>query len=220
MIFMAVTRRSGRPAKIPGEKSTKGKIFDASLDMFAERGYDGVSIRDIASAVGIKESSIYKHYASKEEILDTIVDYLMARVSIIGPQGVEAEELIISQGLEGFMAMASGLFTNWAEDTHMVKAFRVIFIESYHNKQIGRCLLKISVAARTFWESNFEIMLKHKLIKPYDPEILSLEFLSFIWNAYMDYFLFIYDNTTTSIPLWHKERIDRHVAFIVSSIKP
>ena len=67
---MTVRRKTGRPAKIPGEKSTKDKIFDAALDLFAERGYDGVSIRDIAAAVGIKESSIYKHYASKAEILE------------------------------------------------------------------------------------------------------------------------------------------------------
>jgi AcrR family transcriptional regulator len=217
---MPVRRKSGRPAKIPGEKSTKERIFDAALDLFAERGYGGVSIRDIASAVGIKESSIYKHYASKEEILDKIVNYLMARINIVGPPGADTEELILSKGLEGFMAMASGLFTGWTEDARMVKAFRIIFIESYHNKQIGKCLLKISVAARSFWESNFEIMLKHKLIKPCDPEILSIEFLSFIWNAYMDYFLFIYDNTTASIPPWHKEHIDRHVAFIVSSVRP
>ena len=54
--------------------TTKDKIIDEALKMFSYRGYDSVSIREIARAVGIKESSIYNHFKSKEEILTTIVD--------------------------------------------------------------------------------------------------------------------------------------------------
>ena len=49
--------------------NNKEKIFEKSIALFSEYGYDGVSIRKIASAVGIKESSIYNHYKSKESIL-------------------------------------------------------------------------------------------------------------------------------------------------------
>ncbi len=41
--------------------TTKENIEFQALNMFSERGYKGVSVRDIAAAVGIKESSIYKH---------------------------------------------------------------------------------------------------------------------------------------------------------------
>lgn len=50
----------------------EGKSVDirrVALEMFATRGYDGTSIRDIASAVGIKGASMYHHFSSKEEIL-------------------------------------------------------------------------------------------------------------------------------------------------------
>ena len=50
--------------------NNKEKIFHVSIDLFSKYGYDGVSIRKIASEVGIKESSIYNHYKSKESILD------------------------------------------------------------------------------------------------------------------------------------------------------
>ena len=56
--------------------NNKERIFDVSIDLFSQHGYDGVSIRQIASEVGIKESSIYNHYASKEAILDAILNYL------------------------------------------------------------------------------------------------------------------------------------------------
>ena len=47
---------------------TKDKIFDTALDLFSKKGYDSVSVRTIASEVGIKESSIYNHYSSKHLI--------------------------------------------------------------------------------------------------------------------------------------------------------
>lgn len=60
--------------------NNKEKIFHVSIDLFSKYGYDGVSIRKIASEVGIKESSIYNHYKSKESILDSILDYYIERM--------------------------------------------------------------------------------------------------------------------------------------------
>jgi hypothetical protein len=217
---MKMKRKSGRPAKIPGEKSTKEKIFDAAVDLFAERGYDGVSIRDIAAAVGIKESSIYKHYASKDEIMEKIVEYPIARIGLVGPQGVEDEELIVSMGLEGFMAISGRIFTNWMDDPYMEKIWRIICIELYHNEKIKEFYSKFVVAASSFWESNFTIMMKHKLIKPSDPKVLAMEYLSFYTYSYMDYFIFRYGNTSGSFPQEYRDRIDQHTAFIVNSIRP
>ena len=52
---------------------TKELILKKALDMFAKSGYDSVSIRDIAKAVNIKESSIYHHFKNKQDILDSLV---------------------------------------------------------------------------------------------------------------------------------------------------
>ena len=49
---------------------TKELILKKALDMFAKSGYDSVSIRDIAKAVNIKESSIYYHFKNKQDILN------------------------------------------------------------------------------------------------------------------------------------------------------
>ena len=42
--------------------TTKERIIDQALDLFSRKGYDGVSVRDISGAVGIKESSLYNHF--------------------------------------------------------------------------------------------------------------------------------------------------------------
>ena len=60
--------------------NNKEKIFNVSVDLFSEYGYDGVSIRQIAREVGIKESSIYNHYPSKEAILDSILNYYIDKM--------------------------------------------------------------------------------------------------------------------------------------------
>ena len=46
--------------------STKEKILDAALTLFAENGYDGTSVEQIAGIVGINAPSLYKHYKGKE----------------------------------------------------------------------------------------------------------------------------------------------------------
>ena len=54
--------------------STKQKILDEALTLFAEKGYDGTGVDLIAERVGIKGPSLYKHYKGKEEILNALID--------------------------------------------------------------------------------------------------------------------------------------------------
>ncbi|MCA5961961.1 TetR/AcrR family transcriptional regulator [Blautia sp. RD014234] len=61
------------------KRNTKDIILFESLKLFADKGYDGVTVRDIAAEVGIKQSSLYKHYKSKQEIFDTLVDTMQSR---------------------------------------------------------------------------------------------------------------------------------------------
>ncbi|MCL1631398.1 TetR/AcrR family transcriptional regulator [Sporolactobacillus sp. CPB3-1] len=65
--------------------STKQEIFNCALALFSEKGYNGVSIRDIARAVGIKGSSIYNHYAGKEAIMDDICQTFVKTFSFSRP---------------------------------------------------------------------------------------------------------------------------------------
>ncbi len=53
---------------------TRGRILEASLGLFAERGYAGTSIRDIAGEVGIQSATLYGHFPSKEHILAELAE--------------------------------------------------------------------------------------------------------------------------------------------------
>ena len=54
--------------------STKDRILDESLTLFAQNGYDGTGVEQIAEKVGIKAPSLYKHFKGKEEILNALID--------------------------------------------------------------------------------------------------------------------------------------------------
>lgn len=54
---------------------TKSKIFNSAIELFLLRGFDNVSLRDIADKVGIRQSTIYNHFKSKKEILNTIYNF-------------------------------------------------------------------------------------------------------------------------------------------------
>ena len=55
-------------------EDTKQRILKKSLELFSTKGYDAVSVGEIAKAVGIKAPSLYNHFPSKQAIFDAIVE--------------------------------------------------------------------------------------------------------------------------------------------------
>ena len=53
--------------------NTREKILLEALRLFSQRGYDAVSVEQIAQAVGIRAPSLYKHYKGKQDIFDAIL---------------------------------------------------------------------------------------------------------------------------------------------------
>ena len=56
------------------QEDTKLRILDQALELFSAKGYDSVSVGEIAKAVGIKAPSLYNHFPSKQAIFDAIVE--------------------------------------------------------------------------------------------------------------------------------------------------
>jgi AcrR family transcriptional regulator len=64
------------------ERSTtanRGTVLDAACLLFADRGYRATSMKDIATALGVRAPSLYNHVSSKQEILYAIMDTAMDR---------------------------------------------------------------------------------------------------------------------------------------------
>ncbi|HEX6522033.1 MAG TPA: TetR/AcrR family transcriptional regulator [Streptosporangiaceae bacterium] len=68
-------RRRGRPPKAQAG-DTKAALLRAALDLFAERGYEGTSVRAIARSVGLSESVLYAHFENKRAIFEAVLGQL------------------------------------------------------------------------------------------------------------------------------------------------
>lgn len=62
-------------------KISKEKILDSATALIRKRGYDGVSIKDVADSVGLQKSSIYSHFSGKDELVVAILDKAAADLS-------------------------------------------------------------------------------------------------------------------------------------------
>jgi AcrR family transcriptional regulator len=61
-----------RPKNADGQR-TRQAILDAALELFADKGYFGTSLRDVATAVGVRESALYNYFKSKEALFDALI---------------------------------------------------------------------------------------------------------------------------------------------------
>ena len=97
---------------------TKERIIFESLNLFSQKGYEGVSMRDIAAAVGIKGASIYNHFKGKEEILQAIYAEMTKRYDTIAaalavPKGEmnEIAHTYMQVTEASLQSMAQGMFS-------------------------------------------------------------------------------------------------------------
>lgn len=199
------------------KKSTKEKIFDVSIDLFSQKGFDAVSVREIAREVGIRESSIYNHYKNKEAILDAIIDYFMSELVSSSPPEEEMEKLMETPEL--FFEVGGRAFFERMSAPKNEKIWRIISIELYHNEKIRNfyktVLLEEPINA---WEKNFTKMIEKKVIKPVDPKILAYEYFYFAIYLFFEYFILKYDENENFMNIvW--ERISNHAKFLLEVLK-
>ena len=100
-------------------EDTKQRILEKSLELFSTKGYDAVSVGEIAKAVGIKAPSLYNHFPSKQAIFDAILETTSAHY-----QKDTAQKDI-------------PVFSHISEEL-LVEKVRQIFLYSLHDKTISQ----------------------------------------------------------------------------------
>ena len=132
--------------------TTREKIIYEALSLFSVNGYDAVTIREIASAVGIKESSIYTHFKSKQDILNKIIDETLKRYysTLESVQLPKSEEDNVSEFYdnvtdEEFLDICSKIFLFYLKDDYISKLRRLLTIEQYGNEEMGEIFRNVFI---------------------------------------------------------------------------
>lgn len=199
MTAKRMAKKTGRPAKVPGDKSTKEKIFDAAIELFAERGYDRVSVRDIARAIGLTEGAVYKHYSSKDEILDSIFAYVEGRIY---PQAPEGSMDAMIEDLS-FVEILESIPRFMLADRNLARITRIMLIELYHNEKIGN-YFRLELIERPIGEMEvlFRKLMEHGKIRPCNPRAVATMFISYMVSWYFQTFILNYGE-------WDSDRIEK-----------
>lgn len=127
------------------EKNTKEKILEEALKLFARSGYMGTSMNDIASQLGVTKAALYKHYSSKQEILDSIVERmnqmdLQRSKEYKMPEG-EMEEVIEGYkniALEKIKQYTKVQFLHWTEEEFSSCFRKMLTLEQYRDPEMSR----------------------------------------------------------------------------------
>ena len=204
----------GRPRKSE-ERDTRQDILDAALDLFAQSGFFGTSMREIAREVGVRESALYHHFPSKEAILEGLAHSY-------GPgQARHLAELDIGAMLDALgprqllEQLVQFMITSWSTP-HEQKMLRLILSEGPRFEEHGVLNLPAYVfQARKNISRVFEEMIRRKLIKKADPITLTVAFMAPLMMMRMIYLVMPKGPPDLKAL---KGEIDRHLDFFWSAV--
>ncbi len=154
--------------------ATKDRILEAALTLFAEKGYDGTSVEQIAASVGIKAPSLYKHYKGKEAILQALIDAAEARYE----ESFGSEQHIgrIPEDSEGFVQVTMERIRFTVRDP-MIRKIRIFLVqEQFRSERLAEITTRHQIDGLVkMYEKILGAMMRAGTIRQDDPAMLALE---------------------------------------------
>lgn len=158
-------------------KDTKQRILEAALDIFSENGYAGTNIRELSASLNLGKSSLYRHFESKEEIWNAVIDVM---ASYYDEHFGSVNNLPdIPQNTDELYKMTMGMVDFTIHDERIVKVRKLLLTEQFHDERARK------LATRYFLEGTEELftkifkeMMKNGSIRKTDPKVMAFSFTS------------------------------------------
>ena len=168
--------------------TTKERIADEALTLFASKGFRGTTVKDIANAVGIKDASLYKHFKSKKEILNTIVEEAYVHMGNMSdslgiPSGdgslEDAAEFFRGINRETIIALGKEVFKFYLTDGYMSRFWKLANLEQYNNRDFYELYRRLFTEEGIEYQKNlFAEMIRMGAFREGDPEVMAYNFYS------------------------------------------
>ena len=124
---------------------TKERILETALELFAQNGYLGTSMNDIAQRLGFTKAALYKHYTSKQEILDSIVEQMnqmdYARAESYEMPETEPDgfaEAYLHTPVQKIRAYSMAQFDHWTKEPFSSNFRKMLTLEQYRDPKLAR----------------------------------------------------------------------------------
>lgn len=156
-------------------ETTKDRILNEALVLFAENGYKGTNLRDLAAQLGLSKSALYKHYSSKEAIWNALLDKMEAYYA--ARFGSTNNLPPTPKSLEELFQLSMGLVRFTVNDPQIILTRKLLLTEQFHDDRVRRLADKHFLeATASIFARVFEQMITDGLLRREDPEMLAFAF--------------------------------------------
>ncbi|MGN0485085.1 MAG: TetR/AcrR family transcriptional regulator [Lachnospiraceae bacterium] len=155
-------------------KTTKEKIIFEALKLFSKDGFEASSTRAIARSINCSDAVIYKHFKSKQEILDAIVEICSNRLMEKSTQ-FKLEEMC----WEDVEKICLNMFEFQTTDEWIVPFRRLLVIEQFKNKELADIYREVFInKPLESMEVMFETLIQAGCMKPGNPKVYAMDLYS------------------------------------------
>ncbi len=171
----------------------KEEILIVALHLFARDGYEAVSVSQIAGELDMTKGALYRHYKSKRDIFDCIVqrmeqqDSEQARQNEVPEESIEkVPEEYQNVSVEDFVGYSKSMFEYWTEDDFASSFRKMLTLEQFRNEEMQNLYQQYLVSGPAEYVKD---LFKNMKIK--DPEENAVKFY-----ANMFFYYSVYDGAT------------------------
>lgn len=163
---------------------TKENILTTALSLFAQNGYEAVSVNMIARVLGVTKGALYKHYKNKRDIFNSIVERMYqidterAKKYCV-PQGTldEMSEEYKNTEFNNIVQFALAQFDFWTTDVFASNFRKMLTLEQYKTPEMNTLYQDCIVSGPIkYLENLFSEMIKKGILKKIDAKQLAIEF--------------------------------------------
>ena len=156
-------------------KGTKERILAKALELFSQNGYERTNIKEIMVSLELVKSAMYRHFESKEEIWNTLLDRLVAYYEdrFGSPEHLPP----VPESLEELLAMTMRMVNFTVHDETVVMTRKLLTIEQYRDERAKKLATKHFLTGLTeMFTHVFSGMMDKGLLRRNDPELLAFSY--------------------------------------------
>ena len=156
-------------------KDTKSRLLESALEMFSQNGYAGTNIRELSASLGLGKSSLYRHFESKDEIWNAMIDemerYYNAHFG--SPENPPA----IPQSTEELAALTLRMLEFTIYDEKIIMTRKLLLTEQFRDERIRLLATRhFNEGLETLFTKLFAGMMENGSLREGDPAMLAFAY--------------------------------------------